>query len=155
VPEAARQAPPCLRFALSPKASRLLRARDRIRDYLTFHCSDQATVDDVVLAVEEACTNAIRHSGSQQEIELSLSFEGDDLLAVVKDQGRGFDVDAFDPDTVPALMATGGRGLFLIAHLMDECVLRCDGGLEVSMVKRAVAVCDATAFDSGPGGRKG
>ena len=33
-------------------------------------------IDDVVLCIEEAATNAIRHSGVEQPIELSLYFEG-------------------------------------------------------------------------------
>jgi PAS domain S-box-containing protein len=151
VPEAAQPAAPRLRFSLAPKASRLLRARDRLRDYLTLHCSDQKTIDDVVLAIEEACTNAIRHSGSSWEIEIRLSFEGDDLHALVKDQGHGFDIAAFDPQKLPDVMATGGRGLFLIAHLMDEMELSRDGGLEVCMVKKAVARCEAPGLESGLG----
>ena len=74
MPEPGRQAPPRLRFHVAPEPSRLLRARDRIRDYLTLHAFDQSPIDDVVLAIEEACTNAIRHSGSPEEIEICLSF---------------------------------------------------------------------------------
>jgi PAS domain-containing protein len=33
-------------------------------------------------------------------------------------------------------LATGGRGLFLMAQLMDDLRLCCDGGLEVRVVKR-------------------
>jgi PAS domain S-box-containing protein len=117
----------------------LLRARDRVRDYLIMHCSDGGVVDDVVLAIEEAFTNAIRHSGSQKDIELAVSFEGHDLTAVVRDQGTGFDVDAFDPDKAPDILAPGGRGLFLMAHLMDELTLVNDGGLQARMIKRNVA----------------
>jgi ligand-binding sensor protein len=42
----------------------------------------------------------------------------------------------FRPDAVPDLMATGGRGLFLMSKLMDDLDLRVDGGLEVRMRKR-------------------
>ena len=65
----------------------MLRARERIRDYVTPYCSDEAAVNDVVLAVEEACTNAIRHSGSQEEIEIFVAFEGHHLKAAVRGQG--------------------------------------------------------------------
>ena len=51
-------------------------------------------IDDVVLCVEEAATNAIRHSGSDADIEISLRFAGGDLLAEVKDHGEGFDLGA-------------------------------------------------------------
>lgn len=151
MPDIVRQAPPRLRFALAPAASRLLRARDRIRDYLTLHCSDQKIIDDVVLAIEEACTNAIRHSGSPEEIEICLGFHCHDLLAVVKDQGQGFDVNAFDPDVLPDVLRDHGRGLFLISRLTDEVELCRDGGLEVRMVKKGVWRRQATALESGLG----
>jgi len=43
--------------------------------------------------VQEALTNARRHSGAR-EILVSLRMEGDDLVAEVSDDGRGFDPDA-------------------------------------------------------------
>ena len=147
--ETIRQPPPRLHFLVAPEASRLLRARDRVRDYLTQHCSEQAIIDDVVLAVEEACTNAIRHSGSQEEIEIFLGFEGNDLLAAVKDRGRGFDVETFDRKAVPDPLLDHGRGLFLISRLCDEMELSMDSGLEVRLAKKSVAFCEAPALETG------
>ena len=131
---------PKLRFRLPMEPARLLRARERIRDYLRVHCVDEELVDDVVLCIEEACTNAIRHSGSQDELQVWLAFEGEALHAEVKDRGRGFDVRGFDPARMPAPMDLGGRGLYLISQIMDEVRLRRrpHGGLAVSMVKRPV-----------------
>ena len=149
MPETERRTPPRLHFLVAPEPSRLLRARDRIRDYLTLHCSDQIIIDDIVLAVEEACTNAIRHSGSPQEIEISLGFEGDDLLAEIKDRGRGFDVGSFDREALPDPRLDHGRGLFLISRLCDEMGLRADGGLEVRLVKNSVSCRDAPSLESG------
>ena len=130
--------PPRLTFRVALEASRLLRARERIRDYLRGHCDDPRAIDEIVLSIEEACTNAIRHSGATDDLMISLWFEGDDLLVEVEDHGQGFDVRMFDRDAVPDLDATGGRGLYLIARLMDHLELHADGGLEVRMAKRAV-----------------
>lgn len=135
-----RPAPPHLRFSVAPEPSRLLRARERIRDYLALHCADETIVNDVVLAVEEACTNAIRHSGSSDDIEILLVLEGGDLKAAVKDKGRGFAAETFDPARLPDPLLDHGRGLFLISRLCDEMELSCDGGLEVRLVKRGVIV---------------
>jgi PAS domain S-box-containing protein len=129
---------PHLTFSLPLDPARLLRARHRIRDYLYEFGAEPSDVDRVVLAIEEAMTNAVRHSGSTEELDVSVCFEGADLVAEVKDHGQGFDVSCFDPSAVPDLFATGGRGLFLIAHLMDDLELCCDGGLEVRAVKRDV-----------------
>lgn len=133
-----RTRPPRLAFRLSPDPAGLGDARERIRDYLTRHCADCARVDAVILCIEEAWTNAMRHSGSDQDIEVSLHFDGDDLLVCVKDRGRGFDVTAFHPDQRPDLTAAGGRGLYIMAQLMDDLTLRSRGGVEVNMLKQSM-----------------
>jgi PAS domain S-box-containing protein len=152
VPESHRTvdiAPARLRLSLPPDPARLLRARDRMREYLLSHCSDRAVVDDVVLCIEEACTNAIRHSGVGDAMEISLGFSDDELSCEVRDKGRGFDIGAFDPEHFPDPLATGGRGLFLIARLMDEFELRNDDGIVVRMSKKDVGRCQAPLLDAG------
>jgi anti-sigma regulatory factor (Ser/Thr protein kinase) len=127
-----------LGFEVSPEPSRLTEARERLRDYLQRHCPDARVVADVVLCLEEACTNVIRHSGAREAMQVALRFDGDALVCKVRDRGRGFDTTSFDPEAVPDPLASEGRGLYLISRIMDELRLRSDGGLEVEMVKRAV-----------------
>ena len=133
-----RPAPARQRFTLLPEAFGLSRARRRVRDYLELYCRDRRTVDDMVLCVGEAATNAIRHSGSGEEIEIFLGFRGADLEVLVKDRGRGFDIGAFDPEVLPDPLGDGGRGLFLMSRLSDEMALRRGSGLQVRLLKRAV-----------------
>ena len=104
-----------------------------------------------MLAIEEAFTNAIRHSGSEAAIEVFLAVETDHLEATVADRGRGFDIESFDPDRLPDPLLDHGRGLFLISRLCDELELRRDGGLEVRLVKRATRARDAAeaSFERG------
>ena len=92
---------PRLAFRLGLDPARLARARERVRDYLWLHCDNERLVDEVVLCVDEACTNAIRHSGAADAIAVSLGFEGDDLLVTAKDSGHGFDLASFDRDALP------------------------------------------------------
>ena len=125
-----------LAFRLPLDPARLLRARQRIRDYLDQQGVPVDAIDAVVLAVEEAMTNAVRHSDAKGDLEVRLGFDGHDLHAAVEDKGKGFDVDSFDCDRLPDLMSPGGRGLYLISQLMDDIALVCDGGLEVRMLKR-------------------
>jgi PAS domain S-box-containing protein len=135
----AQTARPRLQLSMPPDPARLLRVRERLRDYLRHHLVDRTEVDEIVLAVEEAATNAIRHSGVEKDVEIGLSFEGDSLVAVVHDRGGGFDVDAFDPSCVPDPLGTGGRGLFLICCLTDAMELELRDGLVVRMTKRVAA----------------
>ena len=131
-------APPDLGFEVAPEPSHLPSTRELLRDYLHAHCTDARLVADVVLCLEEACTNVIRHSGVREAMHVALHFDGDALICRVRDRGRGFDTTSFDPDAVPDPLAGDGRGLFIISSIMDELRLRCDRGLEVVMVKHKV-----------------
>ena len=112
-------APPRLHFRVPPEPSHLLRARERMRDYLRLYCTERQVIDDVVLCVEEAATNAIRHSGSRRTSRSPCASPRPSSWPV-KDRGRGFDVASFDPDGSPDPLLDRGRGLFLIASLMDD-----------------------------------
>ena len=146
-----RTGPPRLRFRIPPDAARLLRARERIRDYLRQYCSDDDLIDDVVVCVDEACTNAILHGGVSDNIDVGLEFVDGDLRAIVKDRGRGFDVAKFDPSTKPDLSLDHGRGLFILATLTDTLDLRDDHGLEVRMSIAASPRCDDRRVDTALG----
>ncbi len=123
---------------MAPEPSHLTDARERLRDFLHRHCPDARLVAEVVLCLEEACTNVIRHSGDRRAMQVALRFDDDALVCRVRDRGRGFDTASFDPAAVPDPLSSRGRGLFIISRIMDELRLRSDGGLEVEMVKRAV-----------------
>jgi serine/threonine-protein kinase RsbW len=103
---------PRLAFRVPLDPARLLRARQRIRDYLHQAELSPAAVESLVLAIEEAMTNAVRHSGTRDDLEIRLRAKGRDLIAEVRDRGRGFDVASFDPAKAPDAMASGGRGGF-------------------------------------------
>jgi PAS domain S-box-containing protein len=132
------ESPPRLFFRIAPDPTYLRRSRERVRDYLCQHCSSEEAVGQVVLAVDEACTNALRHSGSREDLEIRLGFDHGDLIAEVRDHGRGFDIETFDPGDVPDPFAHDGRGLYLIRSLMDGLELSAEDGLLVRMVKRAM-----------------
>ena len=74
------ETPPALSFSVALEPSHLPRARERLRDFLRLHCAEEDLVEDVVLGLEEACANAIRHSGSSETMQVALRFEGDDLV---------------------------------------------------------------------------
>jgi serine/threonine-protein kinase RsbW len=79
-------------------------------------------VDEVELAVSEACTNAIRHVAKDDALgRVGISFQVYESLLVieVKDQGKGFeinDVPLPEFDQHPE----GGYGLYIIRTVMDE-----------------------------------
>jgi serine/threonine-protein kinase RsbW len=70
-------------------------------------------------------------------VECRVTYESTgNLLMVVRDPGPGFDVDSVpSPLEAAHRLRVGGRGIFLIRHLMDE-VRFADGGREIRMRKR-------------------
>src|SRR5262249_8625012 len=79
---------------------------------------------NIPLALGEAVSNAIRHGNRRDQkkhVEIEGQIDGEMLRLKVRDQGDGFDRDpAHDPVDPANLLASSGRGLFLIESVMDE-----------------------------------
>jgi anti-sigma regulatory factor (Ser/Thr protein kinase) len=97
----------------------------------------------VELALSEALSNAIRHgckNDPSKKLQCCVTFdEAGELVIVVRDPGPGFDPAAVpDPLEEANLTKPGGRGVFLINHLMDT-VEYTEEGRQVMMRKRPEA----------------
>lgn len=93
-------------------------------------------IDDVRVAVTEACANAVRHAVDSVEYTVSLRVAGDGCEIEIVDVGPGFDplgaeLGDFDPE------AETGRGLYLVRALIDDLdYRRVDGRTHVTLTKR-------------------
>ena len=72
--------------------------------------------DDTVLAVSEACGNAVRHSASRT-VQVTWMILSGGVAVEVQDEGR------FRP-TVGPMAAAGGWGFPVMLGLMDEVTVR-------------------------------
>lgn len=96
-------------------------------------------IEDLKIAVAEACTNALLYGCSNrrdEEIIVRYTIGDSKLIISVTDNGEGFDCrEVALPD--PQALVPGGLGLFLIRALVDEVdILGCpDRGTEVKMIK--------------------
>ena len=75
-------------------------------------------VDDVALALAEACTNVMRHAYDEPDqcFHLSAELRPDEVLLVVEDDGSGMPPGV--GQAMPDPTATSGRGLQIIRQLM-------------------------------------
>lgn len=126
------------RAYLDPRPADLAPLRVRLQSFLLEQGLPSGCVDALMLCVQEACTNAIVHSGTSKPIELNLKREADRVTVRIRDHGRGLRLDE-GPNALamPEPMTTHGRGLPLMRHLMD--ILRfencANGGLAVTLTK--------------------
>jgi serine/threonine-protein kinase RsbW len=74
---------------------------------------------DIAIALTEACTNVLKHSGPGDEFEVSLEVDDDQCVIRVVDTGHGFDSESLGfshADTG----AEQGRGIELMRALVDS-----------------------------------
>jgi len=80
---------------------------------------DEETVQDIAVALTEACTNVLRHSGPGEEYQVSFEVDEDDCTIRVKDTGRGFDSTSLGMEHAD-VSAEQGRGIELMRALVDQ-----------------------------------
>lgn len=125
----------------APARSRVFRAvpdsLHDVREFLRERCREAGIsgtpADDILLAVSEACSNAVLHSRSQV-FQVIWRFRSDRAEARVRDQGRF----SLGPRADGEIL--GGNGIPLMTALMDEVAVRRGTtrrrGTDVRLVKR-------------------
>jgi serine/threonine-protein kinase RsbW len=95
-------------------------------------------IEDVKLAVAEACTAVIQYDGHGEFIELSCEAQGDSLRIRVRDGGRQAALSGVKERIGFEEARVAGLGVFLIRTLMDEVSydVHPKNGTELLMVKR-------------------
>lgn len=102
------------------------------------------SVDDVAIALSEACGNVIRHASGTSEYGVQLSVADDHCSIEVCDLGPG--LESLDLEDVPVGLdddagAEEGRGVPLLRALMDDLeFVRDDETTTVRLIKRWEAV---------------
>lgn len=110
---------------------------DRIMETVTDMSCATGKEFQIRLALDEALTNALVHgcrNDPTKEIQCCVACDEErGMLIVVRDPGPGF-----DPSSVPSpvmgqnILATHGRGIYLINQLVDEVRFE-RGGTEIHM----------------------
>ena len=114
-----------LRVATDPRM--LCAIRGAVRGYVSAWDLSGDRIDEIVLAVDEACTNCIRHAyGGQTDAVYELTLNAPDgcLEITIRDEGVPACADTIAPRTAQKPTAEtvtpGGLGLQLIRQVFDE-----------------------------------
>lgn len=116
-------------------------------------------IEDIKLAVAEACTNVVEHAydcpQGNDQLRLSCWLLADRLVVEVRDKGKGLPLEdrqeapaPIRPDVDIDEVKEGGLGLYLIHSVMDEVQVSSNDGVAVTMTKylqRDEVSCDDRA----------
>jgi anti-sigma regulatory factor (Ser/Thr protein kinase) len=139
-----------LNLSLPPSSSCLPDLRRSVAR--TLKGVDEEVVADVLLAIDEAVSNAIRH-GSRAGDPVLVSVEADSewIEMSVRDGGPTPRLPSL-PAEPPPVLQTGGRGLWLILQLVDEVRLqRIDEGTRLVLRRRVGSMVDSLPGPDGAG----
>ena len=97
---------------------------------------DPHIIDEIALALTEACANVVQHAGPHQAYEVQVEIDDERCRICVADQGGGFDPASLPTDVVDSDLE-GGRGLLLMRALVDrlDFQLDADGRHRVTLEK--------------------
>ena len=119
----------------------------RIREFVSNKALDFGFSDDdaskIGLAVDEACTNIIKHAhnyNSRRMIDLAVVYDKKQIEIIITDKGKGFDPKKLEkPDLSKYIHEAkmGGLGIHLMKTLMDEVNYTFNPGIknQVSLIK--------------------
>ncbi len=127
------------------KLENLTQIRGFIREQAAILDIDQATIADMVLAVDEAATNVITHGYKDRDgvIEIEVRREGDAFIVHLRDESVPFDPTTIAPPDLtlpPEERILQGMGIGLMRRRTDEISHRVtlQRGNELTLVKRGL-----------------
>ena len=94
------------------------------------------TVDEIALALTEACANVVQHSGNDNDYEVAVRIDDEACRISVWDEGAGFELPDLSQPVDPT--SDSGAGLVLMRALVDELAFERDpdGRHRVTLEKR-------------------
>lgn len=111
--------------------------RAAITNTLTLFGVTDECVEEIRLALSEACTNVVEHASVDDEYEVRVLVDEDRCEISVTNKGNGFDARALT-GVMPDGDSARGRGVAIMHALMDNVEFRSEpeAGTIVRLVKR-------------------
>ena len=114
------------KLVVKSSTSNLIKIRKFINSKAKSYGFNKNQIEDIVLAIDEACTNIIEHSYNSKpnfDIEITVTFSEDNFIVKIVDYG-----ETFEPGSIKELnlelyrkqRRVGGLGVYLMKTLMDD-----------------------------------
>ena len=130
-----------MQLRVSAKPNRLKLIRNAVREASEFCGFSKTDVNDIILAVDEACQNVIRHAyggESDEDISIELRQRPDAMVIFIRDFADPVDVSKVKPRDLDDIRP-GGLSTHLIQEVMDHVDFLpppIDGGNLLRLVKK-------------------
>ncbi len=111
---------------ITSRTDKLIEVRKFVRTAARAFGFSEEDTDNIVLAVDEACTNIIKHAYgnlSDQKIEITIIHSNRSFEVRIYDEGRSFDPSTLRPPNIKEHIGhnkRGGLGVYLMKRLMDK-----------------------------------
>lgn len=106
---------------------KLQNIRTYVQEQLKGYTLSEVTVNQLVLAVDEVCSNLMIHSHNcnpHHSIELVITIDaGSSITFEISDEGQGFNFHAYQEPCLEEIIRArkkGGIGLLLVKRIMDR-----------------------------------
>jgi anti-sigma regulatory factor (Ser/Thr protein kinase) len=130
-----------LRLPMHPQSAGA--ARSFVRHQATLAGFPAETIDEITLASGEAIVNALEHGlpanchPADGEVILTVLWDREVFVVSIRDRGPGYDPGAITAKMPENLLIERGRGISLMAMLMDRVEhIRLSDGMVVRLEKR-------------------
>ena len=102
-------------------AENLKKIRDFVRGYIDKCKGLESYKDEIVLAIDEACQNVIRHAYRDKNgnVAIKLSFQNKEFIVSLEDDGTPAIPEKIKPRNIEDIKP-GGLGTFFINQIMDS-----------------------------------
>ena len=113
-------------LTIKSRTEKLALVREFVSDFARRFGFDDESVNKIALAVDEACTNIIKHSykfASDKDITINIVTGEKAFEVMISDQGISFDPDAVKLPNMKEYLTEyrrGGLGMYLMRSLMDR-----------------------------------
>jgi serine/threonine-protein kinase RsbW len=117
---------PSSTITIPSRTERLNDVRQFVAQAARLHGFRDDDVNNIMLAVDEACTNIIKHAynySPDESIEVNVGMKGGEFEILIADRGKNFNPNSVPPPNMKEYMTQyrrGGLGLYLMKKVMDS-----------------------------------
>ena len=133
------------RYNIGCSLENLKGVRDFIRKSLRDHVSSDVILNEIILALDEMCSNLMihaHHCNPDHHIEMHITFaQKDKVIFEILDDGEMFDINHFHQPELDNLIhekRKGGLGIRLVKSIMDEVEYTTRNGRNVCRLTKKI-----------------